>query len=56
LKDLPNFAAWNTDTLVKFAEESYVRMQQQQDAIQSFQRDLRDAMIEIRRLVTGEAK
>jgi hypothetical protein len=42
--DLPNFAAWNHETLAKFALEAYLRMQAQQDAIEQLRGDLKDAM------------
>ena len=49
-KDLPNFAAWNQETLAKFCTDSYLRMQAQQEAIEQLRGDLKDAMIEIRRV------
>ena len=49
MSDLPNFAAWNHETLAKFALEAYLRMQAQQEAIEQLRGDLKDAMIEIRR-------
>jgi len=50
MTDLPNFAAWNHETLAKFAVDAYLRMQAQQDAIEQLRGDLKDAMIEIRRV------
>ena len=44
MSDLPNFAAWNHETLAKFALDSYLRMQAQQDAIEQLRGDLKDAM------------
>jgi hypothetical protein len=44
LKDLPNFAAWERTTLDRFAADSYIRMQQQAEAIEQLRQDLRDAM------------
>ena len=49
MQDLPNFAAWNHETLAKFALEAYQRMQAQQEAIEQLRGDLKDAMKEIRR-------
>lgn len=46
--DLPNFAAWNHETLAKFASDSYLRMQAQQEAIEQLRGDLKDAMQLIR--------
>ena len=50
-KDLPNFAAWNHETLAKFASEAYQRMQEQQEAIEQLQQNWKDAMQEIRRMI-----
>jgi uncharacterized protein YegP (UPF0339 family) len=50
-KDLPNFAAWNHETLAKFASEAYQRMQEQQEAIEQLQQNWKDAMREIRRMI-----
>ena len=44
MSDLPNFAAWERQTLDKFAADSYIRMQQQAEAIEQLRQDLRDAM------------
>jgi len=44
MQDLPNFAAWNHKTLAKFALDSYLRMQAQQEAIEQLRGDLKDAM------------
>ena len=44
MSDLPNFAAWERTTLDKFALDSYIRMQQQAEAIEQLRQDLRDAM------------
>ena len=44
MSDLPNFAAWQRQTLDKFAQDSYIRMQQQAEAIEQLRQDLRDAM------------
>lgn len=49
MNDLPNFAAWQPDTLVKFAADAYKRMQEQQEAIEQYQRDLKDAMVQLRK-------
>jgi hypothetical protein len=44
LNDLPNFAAWERQTLDKFALDAYLRLQQQQEALEQLRGDLRDAM------------
>jgi len=51
MNDLPNFAAWTNENLAKFAEDSYVRMQVQQEAIEQLRQNWKDAMEEIRRLM-----
>lgn len=51
MNDTPNFAAWSNENLAKFAYDSYLRMQQQQDAIMQLQGDLKDAMIQLRKLI-----
>lgn len=53
--DLPNFAAWNLETLAKFAADSYVKMQHQQETIEQLRQDWKDAMVEARRFML-EAK
>jgi hypothetical protein len=52
MKDAPNFAAWNLDTLAKFAKDAYVRMQEQEEAIEQYRQDLKDAMKELRKLTS----
>jgi len=49
--ELPNFAAWSHSNLFKFAEESYVRMKEQHEAIKQLQGDLKDAMVQVRKLL-----
>ena len=44
MNDLPNFAAWERQTLDKFALDAYIRLQQQSEAIEQLRQDLRDAM------------
>lgn len=50
MNDLPNFAAWSNENLAKFANDSYLRMKEQQDYIMQLQGDFRDAMVELRKL------
>lgn len=52
----PNFAAWSLENLTKFAQESYVRMQEQQEAIEQYQQDLKAAMVEVRRYMHEASK
>ena len=49
ISDLPKFPAWDRATLDRFAADSYIRMQQQADAIEQLRQDLRDAMNLLRR-------
>jgi len=43
MNDLPNFAAWTNENLARFAEESYIRMQNQQERIEEMQMLLKNA-------------
>jgi hypothetical protein len=56
MKELPNFAAWTTENLAKFAEEAYIRMQEQQNAIEQYQGDLKDAMVQLRKAMWEASK
>lgn len=49
MRDTPNFAAWSNENLASFAKDSYLRMQQQQDAIMQLRGDLKDAMAQLRK-------
>lgn len=51
MNDIPNFAAWSSENLAQFATESYRKMQEQHDHIEQLQGDLKDAMVELRRLL-----
>jgi hypothetical protein len=44
MKELPNFAAWSNKNLADFAAEAYIRMQEQQDAMEQLRQNWRDAM------------
>jgi hypothetical protein len=50
LSNIPNFAAWSNENLANFARDSYIRMQEQQKAIEQYRQDLKDAMKELRKL------
>lgn len=54
-KDLPNFAAWSNKNLADFATEAYIRMQEQQESVEQAQQDLKDAMVELRKLVVKQS-
>ena len=49
----PTFATWDRATLDKFALETYLRLQQQQDQLEQLRGDLKDA-IEAYRAVMRE--
>lgn len=44
MNDLPNFPAWERQTLDRFATDAYLRLQAQQEALEQLRGDLRDAM------------
>ena len=44
MNDLPNFSVWERQTLDRFALDAYIRLQQQQEALEQLRQDLRDAM------------
>jgi hypothetical protein len=46
---MPNFASWERETLDKFAEEAYLRLQAQEEALEQLRGDLKDAMKLLRR-------
>jgi hypothetical protein len=50
-KDLPNFASWSNKNLADFCTEAYVRMQEQQEAMEQLRQNWKDSMVEIRRLL-----
>jgi hypothetical protein len=56
MSDVPNFAAWSNENLAQFAYESYRKMQEQHDHIEQLQGDLKDSMVEIRRLIWEASK
>ena len=49
MNDLPNFPAWERQTLDKFAQDAYLRLQAQQEALEQLRGDLRDAMALLRK-------
>lgn len=48
-KDIPNFAAWSNKNLADFCTEAYLRMQEQQEALEQAQSNFKDAMNELRK-------
>jgi len=54
-KDIPNFAAWTNKNLADFCTEAYLRMQEQQEALEQAQGNFKDAMNELRKkIVKGD--
>ena len=54
-KDIPNFAAWSNKNLADFCTEAYLRMQEQQEALEQAQGNFKDAMNELRKkIVKGD--
>ena len=47
---MPEFSAWSHENLAKFAEESYVRLKEQQDALEQATANFKNAMVELRKL------
>lgn len=47
--DVPNFAAWQTDTLAKYALEQYLQNIELRTALEQVRLDLKDAMKELRK-------
>lgn len=41
---MPAFEKWEHDNLVKFAQESYKKLQEQSDQIQRLQNDVKDSI------------
>ena len=41
---MPAFETWDHQTLIKFAKESYKKLQEQHDQIQQLQNDVKDAI------------
>ena len=46
---MPAFETWSYENLVKFAQDSHQRMQEQHDYIQQLQNDLKDAIAAYRK-------
>ena len=55
-KDLPNFAAWNQETLAKFCTDSYLRMQAQQEEIEHLRLDAKAALEAARKAMIEGSK
>jgi hypothetical protein len=48
---MPTFESWSQENLVKFANEAYTKLQEQQDYIEQLQNDLKDAINAYRSLL-----
>lgn len=48
MNDAPNFAAWDRNTLDKFALDAYHQLRQLTEANEQLRHDLRDAMAMVR--------
>jgi hypothetical protein len=54
-KDIPNFSAWSNKNLADFCTEAYLRMQEQQEALEQAQSNFKDAMNELRKkMIKGD--
>lgn len=51
MNDLPNFKSWTNENLAQFAEDSYLKMQEQQETIEQLRQNWKDAMVQVRRLM-----
>ena len=56
MSDIPNFAAWTNENLAKFAEEAYVRMQEQQEEIEHLKLDAKAALEAARKAMIEGSK
>ena len=41
---MPTFESWSQENLAKFAQEAYIKLQEQQNHIEQLQNDLKDAI------------
>jgi len=48
---MPTFESWSHENLAKFAQDAYIKLQEQQDYIQQLQNDLKDAINAYRELL-----
>jgi len=55
MNDQPNFSTWEREALDKFAQNAYVLMQQQAEALEQLRQDLRDAMQLLRKQTCAAA-
>jgi hypothetical protein len=47
----PDFASWQTETLIKFAHDAYDKMREQDDQLQQMRQDLKTALEAYRALL-----
>ena len=50
--DQPNFGAWSNQNLANFCTEAYLRMQEQQEAIEALRNNLKNVSEEVKKLNT----
>lgn len=55
-KDLPDFASWSHKNLADFAAQAYVRMQEQDDALQQERLNTKAALLAVRKLIVETSK
>jgi hypothetical protein len=55
-KDIPNFASWSNKNLADFCAEAYIRMKEQQEAMEQLRQNWKDAMAITRKLMLNEVK
>jgi hypothetical protein len=53
---MPTFETWEHDNLVKFAQDAYTQLQQQDSKIQQLQCDLKDAIEAYRELMRRDTQ
>ena len=56
MNDIPNFAVWDAEALIKFSADAYRKMQEQQDILMQLQGDLKTAMENYRKLMMENNK
>ena len=52
MSDQPNFGAWSNQNLANFCTEAYLRMQEQQQAIEALRNNLKNVSEEVKKLNT----
>jgi hypothetical protein len=55
MTNTPDFQTWSQTNLIKFAQEAYARLCEQDDRIQHLQCDLKTAIKAYEKLLSGDA-